>query len=243
MIPRHLSLVTQRPEREAALLAIMAVEEEAENAGRRSRQPYPYARAFFRILTGSSKLSTRSINQVPGVYWLKEDRVPLVRYEEAFDTLIRSRGHHCYAPLDTRLVHIMFPERAFSLSDRRVKRDRREADLYTRQENRRVREKEEAYQNLVAQAEIDLAFQTPETLRAWYESWSQQEVRDYDMQRMLWTWTERCPSLSHLVRSWYERAYEIVADVRDVAENASSVAKELERWMVPNKITLRSVWP
>ncbi|WP_039032669.1 plasmid SOS inhibition protein A [Leclercia adecarboxylata] len=243
MIPRHLSLVTQRPEREAALLAIMAVEEETEKSGRRARQPYPYARAFFRILTGSSKLSTRSINQVPGVYWLKEDRVPLVRYEEAFDTLIRSRGRHCYAPLDSRLVHIMFPERAFSLSDRRVKRDRREADLYTRQENRRVREKEEAYQNLVAQAEIDLAFQTPETLRAWYESWSQQEVRDYDMQRMLWTWTERCPSLSHLVRSWYERAYEIVADVRDVAENASLAAKELERWMVPNKITLRAVWP
>jgi len=243
MIPRHLSLVTQRPDREAALRAIMIVEEETENSGRRSRQPYPYARAFFRILTGSSKLSTRSINQVPGVYWLKEDKTPLVRYEEAFDTLIRSRGRHCYAPLDTRLVQIMFPEKAFSLSDRRVKRDRREADLYTRQETRRAREKEDAYQNLVGQAEIDLAFQTPETLRAWYESWSQQEVRDYDMQRMLWTWTERCPSLSHLVRSWYERAYEIVADVRDVAENASPAAKELERWMVPNKITLRSVWP
>ena len=111
MIPRHLSLVTQRPEREAALRAIMIVEEETENSGRRSRQPYPYARAFFRILTGSSKLSTRSINQVPGVYWLKEDKTPLVRYEEAFDTLIRSRGRHCYAPLDTRLVQIMFLRR------------------------------------------------------------------------------------------------------------------------------------
>ncbi|HID7510881.1 TPA: plasmid SOS inhibition protein A, partial [Enterobacter hormaechei] len=166
-----------------------------------------------------------------------------VRYEEAFDILIRSRGRHCFAPLDTRLVHIMFPEKAFSLSDRRLKRDRREADLYTRQESRRAREKEVAYQNRVGQAEIDLAFQTQETLRAWYESWPQQEVRDYVMQRMLWTWTERCPSLSHLVRSWYGRAYEIVAGVRDVAEYASPAAKELERWMVPNKITLRSVWP
>lgn len=243
MIPRHLSLVTQMPEREAALRAIMAVEEEAGTAGRHSGHPYPYARAFFRILTGSSKLSTRSVNKVPGVYWLKENKIPLVRYEEAFDTLIRSRGRHCYSPLDTRLVHIMFPEQAFSVNDRRGKRDMREAELYTRQEMRRSREKDEAYQNRVGQAEIDLAFQTPETLRAWYESWSQHDVHDFDIQRMLWAWTERCPSLSHLVRDWYEHAYEIVADVRDVAENASPAAKELERWMVPNKITLRSVWP
>lgn len=243
MIPRHLSLVTQLPEREAALRAIMTVEEETGSAGRCRAQPYPYARAFFRILTGSSKLSTRAVNQVPGVYWIKEDRIPLVRYEEAFDTLIRTRGRHCYAPLDTGLVRIMFPEQAFSLSDRRGKRDKREADLYTRQETRRSREKEEAYQNRVGQAEIDLAFQTPETLLAWYASWSQHEVRDYDIQRMLWAWSERCPSLSHLVRDWYEHAYEIVADVQDMAASASPAVKELERWMVPNKITLRSVWP
>ncbi|MDV5280050.1 plasmid SOS inhibition protein A [Leclercia adecarboxylata] len=104
MIPRHLSLVTQRPEREAALRAIMIVEEETEKSGRRSRQPYPYARAFFRILTGSSKLSTRSINQVPGVYWLKEDKT-LVRYEEAFDTLIR-RLPLCAAGYATGANHV-----------------------------------------------------------------------------------------------------------------------------------------
>ncbi|HID7510824.1 TPA: plasmid SOS inhibition protein A [Enterobacter hormaechei] len=60
-MPRHLSLVTQRPEREAALRAIMIVEEETENSCRRSQQPNPYARAFFRVLTGSCKLSTRTI--------------------------------------------------------------------------------------------------------------------------------------------------------------------------------------
>ena len=243
MIPRHLSLVTQSPEREAALRAIMAVEEEARSAGHRHQHPYPYARAFFRILTGSSKLSTRSVNQIPGVYWLKENKVPLVRYEEAFNTLIRSRGRHCYEPLDATLVKMMFPEQAFSVSDRRGKRDMRQSDLYTRQEMRRSREKDEAYQNRVGQAEIDLAYQTPETLRAWYASWSQHDVRDYDIQRMLWAWTERCPSLSHLVRDWYEHAWEIVADVQEMADTASPAVKELERWMVPNKITLRSVWP
>lgn len=241
MIPRHLSLVTQSPERAAALRAIIAVEEQSGNS--LNEKPYPYARAFFRVLTGSSKLSTKSLNQVAGVYWLKKDKIPLARYEEAFDLLIRSRGRYCYSPLDSCLVQSLFPEQAFSISERGVNRDKREADLYTRQEQRRSRERNDAYQNLVGQAEIDLAFQTPETLRAWYESWSQHEVREYDIQRMLWAWTERCPSLSHLVREWYERAYEIVGDVQDVAKKASSAAKELERWMVPNKITLKDVWP
>lgn len=43
MIPRHLSLVTQLPEREAALRAIIAVEEGAggTEADTRSRIPMP----------------------------------------------------------------------------------------------------------------------------------------------------------------------------------------------------------
>lgn len=243
MIPRHLSLVTQLPEREAALRAIIAVEEEGRQNGSRPPQPYPYARAFFRALTGSSKISGKVINQVRGAYWLKCDKISLARYEEAFNTLISSRGRLCYPPLDTDMVQILFPEQAFSLSERHTQREKREDNLYSRQETRRHREKEEKYQNRVGQAEIDLAFQTPETLRAWYASWSQQDIRDYDIQRMLWAWTERSPSLSHLVKAYYDRAHEIVFDVHDVAESSTPAEKELERWMVPNKITLRSVWP
>ncbi|MBJ8983598.1 MULTISPECIES: plasmid SOS inhibition protein A [Citrobacter freundii complex] len=243
MIPRHLSLVTQLPEREAALRAIIAVEEGSEQNGSRHPKPYPYARAFFRILTGSSKISGKAINQVRGAYWLKFDKISLARYEEAFDILISSRGRLCYPPLGTDMVQNLFPEQAFSISERHTQREVREENLYSRQESRRYREKEEKYQNRAGQAEIDLAFQTPETLRAWYESWSQQDIRDYDIQRMLWAWTERSPSLSHLVKAYYDRAHEIVLDVHDVAESSTPAEKELERWMVPNKITLRSVWP
>lgn len=243
MIPRHLSLVTQLPEREAALRAIMVVEESSDKNGRKYSQPYPYARVFFRILTGSSKISGRAINQVRGAYWLKGDQVTLARYEEAFDTLIHSRGRLCYPPLSTDMVQNLFPEQAFSFSERSIQRAMREDNLYSRQESRRDREKEDKYQNRVGQAEIDLAFQTPETLRAWYESWSQQDIRDYDIQRMLWAWTERSPSLAHLVKAYYDRAHDIVLDVHDVAESSTPAVKDLERWMVPNKITLRSVWP
>lgn len=241
MIPRHLSLVTQLPEREAAINAILHVEENLRAVT--CRQPYPYARAFFRFLTGSSKISSRSLNRVRGVYWLKEDKIPLASYEEAIDRLIRSRGKYCWFPLDGTLAHTLFPEQAFSVSERQNKRNKREAVQYGRQEERRAQEREDKYRNLVGKAEIDLAFQTPETLRAWYEFWSQQDIRDYDIQRMLWAWTERSPSLSHLVKAYYDRAHEIVLDVHDVAESSTPAEKELERWMVPNKITLRSVWP
>ena len=223
MIPRHLSLVTQLPEREAALRAIIAVEEGGGRYGSRHPQPYPYSRAFFRFLTGSRKISGKAINQVRGAYWLKGDKISLARYEEAFDILISSRGRLCYPPLGTNMVQNLFPEQAFSIRERRTQGEK--------------------YQNRVGQAEIDLAFQTPETLRAWYEFWSQQDIRDYDIQRMLWAWTERSPSLSHLVKAYYDRAQDIVLDVHDVAGSSTPAEKELERWMVPNKITLRSIWP
>jgi hypothetical protein len=241
MLPRHLSLVTQLPEREAAINAILHVEENLRAVT--CRQAYPYARAFFRFLTGSSKISSRSLNRVRGVYWLKEDKIPLASYEEAIDRLIRTRGKYCWFPLDGTLAHTLFPEQAFSVSERQNKRNKREAVQYGRQEERRAQEREDKYRNLVGKAEIDLAFQTPETLRAWYEFWSQQDIRDYDIQRMLWAWTDRSPSLAHLVKAYYDRAHEIVLDVHDVAVSSTPAEKELERWMVPNKITLRSIWP
>lgn len=242
-IPRHLSLVTQLPEREAALRAIVHVEETVRKVSRFGSQLYPYARAFFRFLCGSSKISGRALNQVRGVYWLKEEKIPLARYEEAIDVLIRSRGRHCYSPLDSSMVNNLFPEQAFNTRERQENRCQREDELYSRQEARRGRELKDKYNNLVGQAEIDLAFHTPETIRTWYARWSHRDIHDYDLQKMLWAWTERCPSLIHLVREYYQSAQEVVLDAHDVATVSTPEERELERWMVPNKITLREVWP
>jgi hypothetical protein len=98
--PRHLSLVTQLPEREGVTSHYCR-----RRGGGAVRKPTPaavsYARAFFRFLTGSSKISGKAINQVRGAYWLKGDKISLARYEEAFDILISSRGRLCYPPLGT----------------------------------------------------------------------------------------------------------------------------------------------
>lgn len=243
MIASHLSLVTQLPEREAAVRAILHVEETARKSRISGYQPYPYARAFFRFLTGSSKISGHAINQVRGVYWLKEDKIPLARYEEAFDTLIRSRGRHCYSPLSRSMVNYLFPEQAFSISDRQANRDQRAAQQYARQSARIERDRMTRYSNKVGQAEIDLAFQTPETIRTWYAHWSQQDIYDFDLEKLIWAWTKRCPSLAHLVRGYYQSSLEVMLDAHDVATASTPAERELERWMVPNKITLREVWP
>ncbi|WP_387691599.1 plasmid SOS inhibition protein A [Photorhabdus sp. RM71S] len=201
------------PERQAAIKAVIHVEE------KRAKDPYwkchssPYAQAFFRFLCGSSKITGRAINQVMGVYWRKEDKIALARYEQAFDVFIGSQGQCCPSPLPFDLACHIFPEVMFSRHDRQEKRWQREGHQYSRQETKRRQEREARYQNLVGRTATDLAFQTPETLRAWYLHWSQHDIRQYDMEKMLWSWIERCPSLSNL-----------------------------SLWMVPNKITLREVW-
>lgn len=72
MIPSHLSLVPFSPERRAAMEAIAEVER------RRSRgavsAAYPYASAFFRRLTGSTRITVREINYFAPVLTARELR-------------------------------------------------------------------------------------------------------------------------------------------------------------------------
>lgn len=243
MIPNHLSLVPLLPERGAAISAILYVEETTKKASLSGDHLYPYARAFMRFMFGRSTISGRLLNKIRGVYWLKTGKIPLARYEEALDDLICSRGKRCYPPLDKDMVTYLFPEQAFSASERQENHEQRGDVLYSRQEARREREREDKYHNLVGQAEIDLAFQTPETVRTWYAHWSQQDIHDFDLERIIWSWTERCPTLAHLVRDYYQSALEVILDVHDAGVASTPDQQELERWMVPNKITLREVWP
>lgn len=245
MIPNHLALVPQYPEQQAAAEAILYVEKKRAVTPDWKRWSYPYAQAFLRMLTGSSKISGKALNAVRGMNWCREDKIPLSSYERALDTFIETQGQFCPLPLPSDLARYVFPYVVFSRTDRQKKRWKRESHQYSRQENLRRQEEERRYHNLVGQAEIDLAFQTPDTLRAWYLRWSQHDISGYDMQRILWAWLERCPSLSRIERWYYsgEPAWVLEADIRDIASASTPEERELERWMVPNKIALREVWP
>ena len=56
------------------------------------------------------------------------------------------------------MVNYLFPEQAFSISERQANREQREAQQYSRQYASSERERQERYNNKVGQAEIDRHF-------------------------------------------------------------------------------------
>ncbi|WP_194286132.1 plasmid SOS inhibition protein A [Serratia marcescens] len=110
MIPNHLALVPWHPDRRAVWQAIAQVEARRE-AGRRLSAS-PYATAFFRQLTGLPTLSAKDIRMIDVTY-RHGDRRRATRkedYIDALDTLIASRGEHCYSPLPGDTRDTLFPE-------------------------------------------------------------------------------------------------------------------------------------
>lgn len=243
MIPNHRALVPVSLERQAAVRAILYVEDKLEKNPQAKMPDYPYARAFFRYLSGKSKITGKFLNRISGISWdAKDNRRSLSEWGSAFDIFISSRGRECPLPLPCALAKHIFPEIAFAHTQREQKRWERKSLVYSKQNEKARNDKEEKYQSLVGQAEIDLAFQTPTTLRAWYQRWSQRDIKLYDLERIFWPWTARFPSLSH-IRRWYLRAdeplWQVVQEVWCASQSASDDQKSLENWLVPNKITLK----
>ncbi len=61
---------------------------------------------------------------------------------------------------------------------------------YSRQPAREAEQKARAYQALVAQAEIELAFHSPERVGSWHARWSDR-VAEHDLETLFWQWGER----------------------------------------------------
>lgn len=239
MIPANLSLVPFSPERRAAMEAIAEVER------RRSRgavsTAYPYASAFFRRLTGSTRISLREIHHFAPVLTARELRGSRESWLSAIDALIESRGTCCWLPLPVGAGLRLFPEVAFQQTERVRCQDALRDEKYTRQRHKERCLRERAYQALAGQAEIELAFHTPETVSSWSARWSGNELRQCDLEEMFWRWSERFPSLSALERDEFSREplWSIVFEARLLTEEASVPVRQLEHWMVPNKLTFR----
>jgi hypothetical protein len=95
-----------------------------------------------------------------------------------------------------------------------------------------------AYQAQVGQAEIDLAFQTPDTVRSWFARWRQTDISENVLDDMFFRWSERFPSLATLERwQWYHQPHwALMTEVHALAKEAPAHLSALERWMVPNKL-------
>lgn len=236
MIPSHLSLVPFSPERRAAMQAIAEVEKKYERGVHIAE--FAYAHAFFRILNGSKRVTVKDIGWFSPGLTAQALRGKKQDWLAAIDRLIESRGACCWLPLSLSDGWRLFPETKFQTTERCRKQSELRAEKYTRQRRREACRREIAYQALAGQAEIELAFHTPETVSSWSARWSGTELRQYDLEEMFWRWSERFPSLESMERWMMENQpfWTVMVETDALAQESPGSVRQLERWMVPNKL-------
>ncbi|MGQ7123155.1 plasmid SOS inhibition protein A, partial [Escherichia sp. HC-CC4] len=88
------------------------------------------------------------------------------------DVLIETQGEVCLLPLPGDAAERLFPSVRFRVRERSRHKSALVMQKYSRQQAREAEQKARAYQALVAQAEIELAFHSPETVGSWHARWS-----------------------------------------------------------------------
>lgn len=236
MIPSHMSLVPLSPERRAAMQAIAEVERKRD--GGACVANFPYAQAFFKHLRGSKRLTLNEIRLFAPVLSAQELRGNRDSWLHAIDALIESRGTCCWLPLSAGAGQRLFPEVAFQQNERVRCQDALRDEKYTRQRRKEAGLRETAYQALAGQAEIELAFHTPETVSSWSVRWSGTALCQYDLEEMFWRWSERFPSLEPMERWMMENQpfWTVMVETDALAQESPEPVRQLERWMVPNKL-------
>jgi hypothetical protein len=181
----------------------------------------------------------KNINRIAFIQWSARANLSTLRdWEEALDYLIATNGERCPSPISFDVHQRLFPEVAFQRSDRKSKRSTRQAQQDWRREKREEESAELKRQNTVAQAEIDLAFCTPENLSAWHEHWSGNVIREWELESMLWAWISRFPSLEAMApEEWRsEPLWAVVGQVGEFASMRDEQARSLDAWLIPNKL-------
>jgi len=236
MIPKNRSLVPLCEARRAMLQAVEYVERRRER--QTLRADFPYAQAFFRFLKGSKRITLRELRFFDPV--LREEALRGRKREwlRAVDWLIESGGCATH-PLPSDAARLLFPEIIFQCGERRHRKAEMRAEKYSRQFRRREALKERAVQALTAQAEIELAFQTPATVASWASKWSDTEVSESELISQFYRWADRFPSMAGFVRLYFygEPLWRLTAEAGFRSEEAGEAVRLLERWMVPNKLT------
>jgi hypothetical protein len=220
------------------LQAIIDVEDTAPH---RRNTWYPYAKAFFRRLTGRGKINGKALRSVVGVLWDPQDRLTkLSDYEMAFDTLIRTRGECCPLPLCSSSRYWLFPEVEFQRRERDRQRARLSGHKWTvktrRQQERREEQEAIQYHRIVQLAALDLNFQSPDTFSQWNKR--HPDLKQRDWLAMFWRWQPRFPSLAELEWLSYGNAlpFTLVLNLAAIVRDTPEVVRMQERLYVPNKL-------
>ncbi|GJI35361.1 plasmid SOS inhibition protein A [Escherichia coli] len=150
--------------------------------------------------------------------------------------LIETQGEVCLLPLPGDAAERLFPSVRFRVRERSRQIRAGHAEVQP-PAGREAEQKARAYQALVAQAEIELAFHSPETVGSWHARWSDR-VAEHDLETLFWQWGERFPSLAGMERwQWQDMPFwQVIAEASLAAREAGHAVREMERWMVPNKL-------
>ncbi|EBV5689436.1 plasmid SOS inhibition protein A [Salmonella enterica subsp. enterica serovar Newport] len=239
MIHSSHALVTLKPARQAALQAILTVE---ESRHRGARLPaLPHARTFLRVLSGSSRINTTVAQRIPGLNWEPKNRLTsLKQVEEALDRLISSHGEYCPLPLFVDVQAELFPEVIHARTDRQMQREKIAFNRKMRREEKALEHAWLPRQNLLGQAMTELNFQSPETINAWYTRWAD-EFDARELAQGFWQWRTRFTSLTSLdwLRDSDEPLYNVMYEIWFIVRENPVYVREAERWQVPNKLTNR----
>ncbi|QZY49601.1 plasmid SOS inhibition protein A (plasmid) [Escherichia coli] len=192
--------------------------------------------AFFRCLNGSRRISLSDLRFFMPSLTAEELRGNRSQWLYAVDVLIETQGEVCLLPFPA-MQQSGCSRRCGSVSGAQSPQIRTGHAKYSRQQAREAEQKARAYQALVAQAEIELAFHSPETVGSWHARWSDR-VAEHDLETLFWQWGERFPSLAGMERwQWQDMPFwQVIAEASLAAREAGHAVREMERWMVPNKL-------
>ncbi|EJG2388728.1 plasmid SOS inhibition protein A [Kluyvera ascorbata] len=239
MIPLSHSIVALKPARQAALQAIMSVEERRKSGGK--LPSLPHVRTFLRVLTGSSRLNATVARQIPGLNWVPKNRHSnLKQVEEALDVMLSTGGEACPLPLTQDVQAELFPEVMHTRTDRRMHRSDIQTTRQMRRESREYDQHWKLRQNLLAKAEIDLNFQSPESVCTWYRRWND-EFDAAELELGFWRWQTRFSSLKELdwMRMSGEPLYAVMYEIPFIVRETPAHIRIAERWQVPNKLNFQ----
>ena len=228
-----------QPARQAALQAIMTVENARQRGARLSAAPH--VRTFLRLLTGNSRMNTTVAQRIPGLNWDPKHRLSsLKQVEEALDALIASHGECCPLPLPVDVQAELFPEVQHSRTERRKQRSSLAFTRKMRREERAMVHHWRLRQNLLGQAVTELNFQSPETVISWYRRWAG-EFDARELAPAFWHWRSRYASLASLdwLRDAGEPLYGVMHEISFIVRETPESVRQAERWQVPNKLTHR----
>ncbi|SFU20752.1 PsiA protein [Kosakonia arachidis] len=238
MIPASHSLVTFNPARQAALQAIAEVEQRREERKRLS-DDHPVTRAFLRRLTGQSRLTHNTARLIPGLAWDPSFRFwTLNKLENALERLLVSQGEHCFSPMSEAVQQCLFPDVVWRNTSRAEKRAKLRWHKVQRREDKRRCHEAMLHQSLVARARVDLNFQSPETVGAWYSRWSD-ELHEYELAPMFWLWRRRFVSLDELLWHWDagDPLWVVFSVLRDIVNEQPDCLRGADRRSVPDKLS------